>query len=106
MDENRIRRLSLITDGRFSGSNRGLFVGHISPEAVEGGELALVQNGDEISIDIPARTLTLHVSETELIQRRKTWQPLDYTKEFLQLAPQASVLNGYAGPYMLPMLAA
>ncbi|WP_454889171.1 dihydroxy-acid dehydratase [Serratia quinivorans] len=68
---------ALITDGRFSGSNRGLFVGHISPEAVEGGELALVQNGDPISIDIPARTLTLHVSETELILRRKTWQPVD-----------------------------
>jgi dihydroxy-acid dehydratase len=68
---------ALITDGRFSGSNRGLFVGHISPEAVEGGELALVQDGDEISIDIPARTLTLHVSEAELAQRRKTWQPVD-----------------------------
>ncbi len=68
---------ALITDGRFSGSNRGLFVGHISPEAVEGGELGLVQNGDEISIDIPARTLTLHVNETELAQRRKTWQPVD-----------------------------
>ncbi|WP_017891569.1 dihydroxy-acid dehydratase [Serratia sp. S4] len=68
---------ALITDGRFSGSNRGLFVGHISPEAVEGGELALVQNGDPISIDIPARTLTLHVSESELILRRKNWQPVD-----------------------------
>ncbi|CAI1073334.1 dihydroxy-acid dehydratase [Serratia quinivorans] len=68
---------ALITDGRFSGSNRGLFVGHISPEAVEGGELALVQDGDEISIDIPARTLTLHVSEAELAQRRKIWQPVD-----------------------------
>ena len=68
---------ALITDGRFSGSNRGLFVGHISPEAVEGGELALVQDGDPISIDIPARTLTLHVSESELAQRRKTWHPID-----------------------------
>ena len=68
---------ALITDGRFSGSNRGLFVGHISPEAVEGGELALVQDGDEISIDIPARTLTLHVNEAELAQRRKIWQPVD-----------------------------
>ncbi|CAI0980541.1 Dihydroxy-acid dehydratase [Serratia quinivorans] len=68
---------ALITDGRFSGSNRGLFVGHISPEAVEGGELALVQDGDEISIDIPARSLTLHVNEAELAQRRKIWQPVD-----------------------------
>lgn len=68
---------ALITDGRFSGSNRGLFVGHISPEAVDGGELALVQDGDEISIDIPARTLTLHVDETMLAQRRQNWQPVD-----------------------------
>lgn len=68
---------ALITDGRFSGSNRGLFVGHISPEAVDGGELALVQDGDEISIDIPARTLTLHVSEAILAQRRQNWQPVD-----------------------------
>ncbi|NEU19991.1 dihydroxy-acid dehydratase, partial [Vibrio parahaemolyticus] len=58
-------------------SNRGLFVGHISPEAVDGGELALVQDGDEISIDIPARTLTLHVDETMLAQRRQNWQPVD-----------------------------
>ncbi|MCS3405756.1 dihydroxy-acid dehydratase [Serratia sp. AKBS12] len=68
---------ALITDGRFSGSNRGLFVGHISPEAVDGGELALVQNGDEISVDIPMRTLTLHVSEAVLAQRRQRWQPVD-----------------------------
>lgn len=68
---------ALITDGRFSGSNRGLFVGHISPEAVDGGELALVQDGDDISIDIPARTLTLHVSETMLAQRRQNWQSVD-----------------------------
>ncbi|MFN1143927.1 dihydroxy-acid dehydratase [Serratia quinivorans] len=78
---------ALITDGRFSGSNRGLFVGHISPEAVEGGELALVQDGDEISIDIPARTLTLHVSEAELAQRRKIWQPVgkEVPRGFLRL---------------------
>ena len=68
---------ALITDGRFSGSNRGLFVGHISPEAVDGGELGLVEDGDEISINIPTRTLTLHVSETELANRREHWKPVD-----------------------------
>jgi dihydroxy-acid dehydratase len=68
---------ALITDGRFSGSNRGLFVGHISPEAVDGGELGLVEDGDEISINIPTRTLTLHVSETELATRREHWKPVD-----------------------------
>lgn len=68
---------ALITDGRFSGSNRGLFVGHISPEAVDGGELALVENGDKISIDIPQRTLTLHVEQAVLDQRQKSWKPVE-----------------------------
>lgn len=78
---------ALITDGRFSGSNRGLFVGHISPEAVEGGVLALVENGDTITIDIPARSLTLQVSEQQLVQRRARWQPLEKNvpRGFLQL---------------------
>ncbi|MFS9434012.1 dihydroxy-acid dehydratase [Citrobacter sp. C348] len=65
---------ALITDGRFSGSNRGLFVGHISPEASDGGVLALVENGDSISIDIPKRALTLNVGEHELNQRQQRCQ--------------------------------
>lgn len=66
---------ALITDGRFSGSNRGLFVGHISPEASDGGVLALVETGDSISIDIPQRTLTLNVADAVLDERQKavTW---------------------------------
>lgn len=67
---------ALITDGRFSGSNRGLFVGHISPEATEGGALGLVENSDEISIDIPGRQLTLHVDDETLARRRAGWQPV------------------------------
>lgn len=67
---------ALITDGRFSGSNRGCFVGHISPEAYEGGPLALVQDGDEISIDVLERTLELHVHEEVLKQRKKEWNPV------------------------------
>lgn len=67
---------ALITDGRFSGSNRGLFVGHISPEAVDGGELGLIEDGDEVSINIPERTLTLHVSQHVLAMRRETWRPV------------------------------
>ena len=63
---------ALITDGRFSGSNRGLFVGHISPEASDGGVLALVETGDSISIDIPQRTLTLNVADAVLDERQKS----------------------------------
>lgn len=64
---------ALITDGRFSGSNRGLFVGHISPEAADGGALALVVDGDAIEIDIPERKLTLCVDENTLSKRREAW---------------------------------
>lgn len=65
---------ALITDGRFSGSNRGCFVGHISPEAYEGGMLALVEDGDEILIDIPNRTLQLNVGEAALAERKAAWK--------------------------------
>jgi dihydroxy-acid dehydratase len=62
---------ALITDGRFSGGTSGLSVGHVSPEAASGGTIALVENGDTISIDIPSRRLTLEVGEAELAERRK-----------------------------------
>lgn len=68
---------ALITDGRFSGSNRGLFVGHISPEASDGGDLALVENGDIITINIPTRELTLNVSAEVLAVRRQHWVPVE-----------------------------
>jgi dihydroxy-acid dehydratase len=67
---------ALITDGRFSGSNRGLFAGHISPEAAEGGAIALIENGDGISIDVPGRSLSLHVDEAELARRRERFTPV------------------------------
>ena len=66
---------ALITDGRFSGSNRGLFVGHISPEASDGGTLALVENGDTIRIDIPNRELTVELDEETLEKRKASWAP-------------------------------
>jgi len=65
---------ALITDGRFSGSNRGLFVGHISPEAYEGGLLALVEDGDEIVIDIPMCKIELLVTPEILADRKKAWK--------------------------------
>ncbi|MET9487548.1 dihydroxy-acid dehydratase [Nocardia sp. NPDC006630] len=62
---------ALVTDGRFSGGSSGLSIGHVSPEAAAGGPLALVHDGDEVTIDIPSRSITLHVDDTELIERRK-----------------------------------
>jgi dihydroxy-acid dehydratase len=64
-------KCALITDGRFSGGTSGLSIGHVSPEAAAGGAIALVQNGDTISIDIPARSITLEVSDDELARRRE-----------------------------------
>ena len=64
---------ALITDGRFSGTNSGCFVGHISPEAAAGGPLALVEDGDSITIDVMEKTLTLHVDDRELERRRAAW---------------------------------
>jgi dihydroxy-acid dehydratase len=62
---------ALITDGRFSGGTSGLSIGHVSPEAASGGAIALVENGDTISIDVPGRRLTLEVSDEELAERRE-----------------------------------
>lgn len=68
---------ALITDGRFSGSNRGLFVGHISPEAYEQGDFALIQDGDLIEIDIDERRIELKVSAEELNKRREQFVPVE-----------------------------
>ena len=68
--------VGLITDGRFSGGTYGMVVGHVAPEAAVGGTIALVQEGDTITIDAPARSLHLHVSDEELEQRRASWVPL------------------------------
>ena len=65
------RECALITDGRFSGGTSGLSIGHISPEAAAGGNIALVRDGDTIAIDIPARTISLEVSDEELAERRR-----------------------------------
>jgi dihydroxy-acid dehydratase len=67
-------KVALITDGRFSGATRGFCIGHVGPEAAEGGPIALVREGDMIAIDAEAGTLDLEVSEAELSQRRKAWK--------------------------------
>jgi dihydroxy-acid dehydratase len=66
--------VGLITDGRFSGGTYGMVVGHVAPEAAVGGAIALVQEGDTITIDAPARKLELHISDEDLAQRRANWQ--------------------------------
>jgi dihydroxy-acid dehydratase len=68
--------VALITDGRFSGATRGACVGHVSPEAAAGGPIALIQPGDRITVDIPNRSLTLHVDDAELARRKAAWRPV------------------------------
>jgi dihydroxy-acid dehydratase len=63
-------KCALLTDGRFSGGTSGLSIGHVSPEAAAGGDIALVQNGDTITIDIPNRTINVELTDQELASRR------------------------------------
>ena len=67
--------VALVTDGRFSGATRGLMVGHVAPEAARGGPLAVVRDGDPITIDIDAKRLTLELGDDELAERLAAWQP-------------------------------
>lgn len=80
--------IALITDGRFSGGTRGLSIGHVSPEAADGGPIAFVRDGDIIEIDIPKRVLNLKISQEELEKRRKMWK-----------APAPKVTKGYLARY-------
>jgi dihydroxy-acid dehydratase len=66
--------VALLTDGRFSGGTRGPCIGHISPEAMEGGPFAIVKNGDIIRIDIPGRKLNIELTDQEIKQRLQAWK--------------------------------
>lgn len=79
---------ALITDGRFSGGTRGLCIGHVSPEAAEGGPIAFVKNGDKIEIDLTKKTIDLHVNKEEMAQRKKAWK-----------RPQPKIKEGYMARY-------
>jgi len=83
-----LNSVALITDGRFSGGSQGLCIGHISPEAAEGGPIAIVEEGDTIEINIPERRLSLKLSEEEVQRRMGSWDP-----------PQAKELRGYLRRY-------
>jgi len=91
----RDRDVALLTDGRFSGGSRGAAIGHISPEAAEGGPIAAVREGDLIEIDIPGKKLDLLVSEKELKKRLSEWKPpkrelKGYLKRYARLVQSAS----------------
>jgi len=86
-------KVALITDGRFSGATRGLMIGHVSPEAFVGGNIALVKNGDEIRINVEKNTLDLMISESELEQRRKAWKPRKPNYETGALAKYGSLVG-------------
>ena len=80
--------VALLTDGRFSGGTRGAAIGHISPEAAEGGLLAIVKNGDAIEIDIPARELNIKLTNEEIINRFNKWKK-----------PEPKIKSGYMYRY-------
>jgi len=81
-------RVALLTDGRFSGATRGACIGHVSPEAMEGGPIAYIQEGDVVAIDIPGRKLDVKVSDEELAQRKAVWSQ-----------PKPKVTSGYLARY-------
>lgn len=70
-------KLALVSDGRFSGATGGLAIGHVSPEAYEGGNIALIKDGDMVHIDIPSRKLTVDVSDEEFENRKMNWKPVE-----------------------------
>ena len=81
------KTVALLTDGRFSGATRGASIGHVSPEAAEGGPIALVQDGDTIAIDMTRYSIQLEISSEEMEARRQAWK-----------APEKT-LTGYLGRY-------
>ena len=82
------KTVALITDGRFSGASRGASIGHVSPEAADGGNIALIQEGDVIDIDIPNASINVRVSEETLAERREA-----YT------APEPNIKSGWLARY-------
>ena len=82
------KEVALLTDGRFSGASRGASIGHVSPEAAEGGLISVLQDGDIVEIDIPNYRLEVQLSEAEIKERQANWQP-----------PQPRVTKGYLARY-------
>jgi dihydroxy-acid dehydratase len=80
--------VALVTDGRFSGGTRGPCIGHVSPEAMEGGPIALIEEGDIIDLDIPQRKLEVRIENEELNKRKEQWK-----------APEPKIKGGWLGRY-------
>ncbi|MFH1071075.1 MAG: dihydroxy-acid dehydratase, partial [Candidatus Glassbacteria bacterium] len=87
------KSVALMTDGRFSGGTHGFMIGHVCPEAAMGGTIGLVADGDKITIDADTRQITLHVSEKELVARRKTWKPKEHQFKKGALAKYARMVS-------------
>jgi dihydroxy-acid dehydratase len=98
--------VALITDGRFSGATRGAAIGHVSPEAAAGGPIALVREGDIVSIDIDSGLLELEVSDAELAERRAAWKPREPNVKSGWLARYAAMVSSAASGAVLSPLAA
>jgi dihydroxy-acid dehydratase len=93
-------KCALITDGRFSGGTSGLSIGHISPEAADGGAIGLIRDGDRIRIDIPARSMNVLIDDSELERRRKEadadpngWKPRRVRQVSVALKAYASMVS-------------
>jgi dihydroxy-acid dehydratase len=87
----------LLTDGRFSGGTTGLCIGHVAPEATDGGPIAFVRDGDRIRLDLSTRTLDLLVDEDELARRRADWTPLPPRYTTGVLGKYAKLVGSAAG---------
>ena len=90
------KKVAMVTDGRFSGGTRGFMVGHVAPEAFVGGPIALINNGDKISISTDNNSIDLHVSEDELQRRKQEWKKPTPNYTSGALAKYASLVGSAA----------
>ena len=90
------KKVAMVTDGRFSGGTRGFMVGHVAPEAYVGGPIALIKNGDEITIDTETSVIDLHVSEEELAKRKLEWKKPEPNYTSGALAKYATLVGSAA----------
>ncbi len=96
-------KVALITDGRFSGGSHGFVVGHVTPEAAKGGPIALIENGDTLTIDAIGRTITLDISDDEMTRRRNAWQPPVVKNSGLLAKYAVAVSSASEGAVTIPL---
>jgi dihydroxy-acid dehydratase len=97
-------KVAMVTDGRFSGATRGFMVGHVAPEAMVGGPIAMVKNGDEIVIDINKGKIEIMISKNEMTKRKSEWRPLKPRYTYGALAKYASLVQSSSeGAVTLPL---